>query len=149
MQIVLRGVVWMLAAIAAVGACAQDAAKADDKPGTVTKAPFGKTADGQEVDVYTLTNAKGVKARIITYGAIVVSLEVPDKAGKMDDVVKMTIYVVNIRQNKEIWRARREFFGARLHGKLAPVAEQRFLEWFLLERMLRGLLHEKERNPLQ
>lgn len=30
--------------------------------------------------------------------------------GKMDDVVKMTIYVVNIKQNKEIWRARREFF---------------------------------------
>lgn len=30
--------------------------------------------------------------------------------GKIDDVVKMTIYVVNIKQNKEVWRARREFF---------------------------------------
>ena len=30
--------------------------------------------------------------------------------GKIDDVVKMTIYVVNIRNNKEIWRARKEFF---------------------------------------
>ncbi len=30
--------------------------------------------------------------------------------GKMDDVVKITIYVVNIKNNKEIWRARKEFF---------------------------------------
>ena len=31
--------------------------------------------------------------------------------GKMDDVVKITIYVVNIKNNKEIWRARKEFFS--------------------------------------
>jgi aldose 1-epimerase len=49
--------------------------------------PFGKTADGQEVRLYTLTNAKGLEARVMTYGAIVVSLKVPDKKGKMDDVV--------------------------------------------------------------
>lgn len=30
--------------------------------------------------------------------------------GKMNDVVKITIYVVNIKNNKEIWRARKEFF---------------------------------------
>ena len=30
--------------------------------------------------------------------------------GTMDDVVKVTIYVVNIRQNTEVWRARQEFF---------------------------------------
>ncbi len=30
--------------------------------------------------------------------------------GTMDDMVKMTIYVVNIKQNTEVWRARREFF---------------------------------------
>ena len=28
----------------------------------------------------------------------------------MDDVVKITIYVVNIKNNKQIWRARKEFF---------------------------------------
>ena len=31
--------------------------------------------------------------------------------GTMADVVKMVIYVVNIRQNAEVWRARREFFS--------------------------------------
>jgi enamine deaminase RidA (YjgF/YER057c/UK114 family) len=30
--------------------------------------------------------------------------------GTMDDIVKVTIFVVNIKQNKEVWRARREFF---------------------------------------
>jgi len=48
---------------------------------------FGKTPEGQQVRLYTLTNAHGLKARIMTYGAIVVSLEVPDKSGKMDDIV--------------------------------------------------------------
>lgn len=49
--------------------------------------PFGKTADGTPVEVYTLTNANGVRLRAMTYGAIVLSLEVPDRHGKLDDVV--------------------------------------------------------------
>ncbi|MGB2806958.1 MAG: aldose epimerase family protein [Sedimentisphaerales bacterium] len=48
--------------------------------------PFGKTPDGQEVDLYTLTNTNGLKARITNYGAILVSLEVPDKNGKLADI---------------------------------------------------------------
>ena len=53
----------------------------------VTKQPFGKMPDGQQVDLYTLRNAHGVEAKIITYGGIVVSLKVPDRNGKFDDVV--------------------------------------------------------------
>jgi len=49
--------------------------------------PFGKTPGGQQVRIYRLTNANGLKAGIMTYGAIVVSLEVPDKSGKMGDIV--------------------------------------------------------------
>ncbi|HJU63414.1 MAG TPA: RidA family protein, partial [Candidatus Binatia bacterium] len=30
--------------------------------------------------------------------------------GALSDVVKLTIYVVNIKQNTEVWRARQEFF---------------------------------------
>ena len=51
------------------------------------KEAFGKTPAGTAVDLYTLTNAKGVEARIITYGGIVVSLKVPDRNRKFDDVV--------------------------------------------------------------
>ena len=53
----------------------------------IEKKLFGKLADGSEVYEYTLTNANGMKARIINYGAIVVSLEVPDKSGKLGDVI--------------------------------------------------------------
>ncbi|MBW8000672.1 MAG: galactose mutarotase [Planctomycetes bacterium] len=53
----------------------------------ISKEVFGKTADGISVDLYTLTNANGVKTRITNYGGIVVSLEVADREGKIDDVV--------------------------------------------------------------
>lgn len=49
--------------------------------------PFGKTPEGENVDLYTLTNAKGVEVSISTYGGDVVSLKVPDRAGKFADVV--------------------------------------------------------------
>ena len=53
----------------------------------ITKADFGKTPDGQAVEIYTLRNAKGATARIMTYGGILQSLTLPDKNGKMGDIV--------------------------------------------------------------
>ena len=52
----------------------------------VTKQPFGKTPDGTPVDIYTLKSGP-IEARIMTYGGIVQSLKVPDKNGKVADVV--------------------------------------------------------------
>src|SRR5262245_13881343 len=62
-------------------------APADDaaKPG-VSKRVYGKTADGQSVDEFTL-RAGPFMARIITYGAAVSELVVPDRLGKPTDVV--------------------------------------------------------------
>lgn len=54
---------------------------------SIRKQPFGKTAGGQAVDLFELTNAAGPRAAIMTYGATVVSLEVPDRNGKPGDVV--------------------------------------------------------------
>ena len=54
---------------------------------TVMQAPFGTTSDGEAVEVYTLTNANGVEVRAITYGGIIISLRVPDKDGRFDDIV--------------------------------------------------------------
>ena len=48
--------------------------------------PFGQTADGREVTLYTLTNTNGLRVRITNYGAILVSLEVPDRDGKLADI---------------------------------------------------------------
>ncbi len=52
-----------------------------------SKQPFGKTETGDQVELYTLTNSKGVAAAITNYGGILVSLKVPDRAGKLADVV--------------------------------------------------------------
>ncbi len=59
---------------------------ASAEPG-VRKAPFGKLPDGTEVDLYTLTNARGMVAKVATYGGIVTELHVPDRNGKLGDVV--------------------------------------------------------------
>jgi aldose 1-epimerase len=56
------------------------------KEGSVNKAEYGKTPDGEVVDVYTLTNSEGMEVRAITFGGIITSIRVPDRNGKMDDV---------------------------------------------------------------
>jgi len=52
----------------------------------IERQPFGTTPAGAEVELYTLVNANGLRARIMTYGGIVVSLETPDRDGKLADV---------------------------------------------------------------
>ena len=47
---------------------------------------YGKLADGRAVKLFTLTNKSGLKARVMEFGAILVSMEVPDKNGKLADV---------------------------------------------------------------
>ncbi|HWP46191.1 MAG TPA: aldose epimerase family protein [Candidatus Limnocylindrales bacterium] len=53
----------------------------------IEKQPFGKTPDGTPVDLYTLTNDNGMVVKITNYGGTVTSLIVPDRNGKMGDVV--------------------------------------------------------------
>jgi len=53
---------------------------------SIEKSVFGKTADGVAVDLYTLTNAQGLVLKMTNFGAIVVSLEVPDRDGKLANV---------------------------------------------------------------
>jgi aldose 1-epimerase len=53
----------------------------------IKKEVFGKMPAGNSIDVYTLTNSHGIEARIMNFGGIVLSLRVPDRNGKLDDVV--------------------------------------------------------------
>ncbi|HEY6943600.1 MAG TPA: aldose epimerase family protein [Candidatus Acidoferrum sp.] len=62
------------------------ASGATTKAGT-TKSSWGKTPDGEQVELYTLTNKNGVEAAISTYGGAVVSLKVPDRHGTLEDIV--------------------------------------------------------------
>ena len=49
--------------------------------------PFGTTKDGQAVTAYQLVNSNGMKAVILNYGCILQSLFVPDRSGRLVDVV--------------------------------------------------------------
>ena len=54
---------------------------------SITSQPFGETAEGTAIERYTLTNANGLAAEIITYGGILTALRVPDRSGTLGDIV--------------------------------------------------------------
>jgi len=62
-------------------------AGAKSQSGSTTKKSFGKTPDGQPADLFVLTNKNGAEVSITNYGGAVVSLKVPDRGGKLADVV--------------------------------------------------------------
>jgi aldose 1-epimerase len=53
----------------------------------VTRMEFGKLPDGRSIDRFTMTNSSGMQVQAITWGAIITSIRVPDRNGKLDDVV--------------------------------------------------------------
>jgi aldose 1-epimerase len=55
--------------------------------GSIGMAEFGQTADGKSIEIYTLANASGFEARVMTYGGTLVSLKVPDRSGHAAGVV--------------------------------------------------------------
>jgi aldose 1-epimerase len=84
-----------VAGVAALTACsstttngAADSGNASISPGTpsITSEPFGQAA-GTPVSRYTLSTGHGMRVRILTYGGIIQSIEVPDRTGHVDDVV--------------------------------------------------------------
>ena len=85
---------------------------------TITKTYFGTTA-GAEVFLYTLTNDRGLAVSIINYGGAVTSLKVPDRSGKLGDIVlgfeKLEEYVGNPR-----------YFGALIGRHANRIAQGRF-----------------------
>jgi aldose 1-epimerase len=56
------------------------------KPAAIAKSAFGNV-DGKEVSLYTLTNAKGLVMKVTNYGTIITEFHVPDKSGKLGDIV--------------------------------------------------------------
>ncbi len=90
---VLRGKVCMLAFLMALGpefgaaSPAKEALSVAKQNAHVEKAAFGQTAEGTAIEAYTLYNSQGASAKIITYGASLAELHVPDKSGKLGDVV--------------------------------------------------------------
>ncbi len=53
---------------------------------SIVKSSFGMTKDGTEVFRFTCTNANGVVVKLITYGATLISVETPDRDGKLANI---------------------------------------------------------------
>lgn len=62
-------------------------AKAAANAGSIGRKPFGKTKDGKTVTLFTITNKNGCIAKVMDYGALLTELHMPDKDGKLADVV--------------------------------------------------------------
>ncbi|MDP3073226.1 MAG: aldose epimerase family protein [Opitutaceae bacterium] len=57
----------------------------------VQRAPFGTTPEGEPIESFTLTNARGAVAQIITYGATVSDLRMPDRTGQLASVLNPVV----------------------------------------------------------
>jgi len=81
---------------------------------------FGTTADGKTADLYTLKNKNGMQVSITTFGATVVSIMVPDKAGKMADVALGYDDLAGYELNKNYLGVLVGRYGNRIaHGKFS------------------------------
>ena len=73
---------------------------------SMKKESFGRLPDGTAVDLYTLTNANGVEARIMTYGGIIVSLKTPDRTGNLGDITngRNHLHGGKVGFDKKVWK---------------------------------------------
>ncbi|CDZ23218.1 Aldose 1-epimerase [[Clostridium] cellulosi] len=71
----------------------------------ITSKPFGKTKDGTPVTLYTFRNKSGCEVSVCSYGGTIVSIKVPDRDGKIDDIVLGY-------DNIESYESRSYFYGA-------------------------------------
>ncbi len=81
----------LLCTLFVTGSCKEETAPEEEQMETkalvdIQKQGFGQLPDGKNVDLYVLTNASGVKASVMTYGATLVSLEAPDWEGRFADI---------------------------------------------------------------
>ena len=87
---------------------------------------FGKTNDGTAVEQYVLRNSHGMQATVITYGATLQSLAVPDKNGKLEDVVLGFDNVQGYQSGKAYFGATIGRFGNRLANGAFEIDGKRF-----------------------
>ena len=90
----------------------------------VTKRVFGKSAEGKEISLYTLSNDQGMKAEITDLGATLVRVLVPDATGKADDLVLGF-------DNGESYYGNDSFFGTVI-GPVRTVPAVQNIRWMAL-----------------
>ena len=92
---------------------------------SITNAPYGKMPDGTEIDQYTLSNGHGMKVKLINYGAIITTVETPDRNGKVENV---TLYRDSLADYMEVkdGKATTPYFGATVGRYGNRIAKGRF-----------------------
>jgi len=95
----------LLVPVAALALFSCDQAPQATDQASVTEEVYGKMPDGREVKIFTLTNANGLRARVTEYGAILVSMEAPDKEGVLRDIT-------HGYDTLEGWLTNTSYFGA-------------------------------------
>jgi aldose 1-epimerase len=82
--IALLSLLWM-----PMAPCAKsdEGKKAEGTAKPMEKRDFGTTAEGKAAELYVLTNKNGMEVSITNYGGTVTSIKVPDRGGKIGDVV--------------------------------------------------------------
>ena len=75
--------------------------------------------DGEEVRIFSITNEQAMEVRIINYGGIITSIKVPDRVGKLDDVVLG-------HDSLEGYLHRSRYFGALIGRYANRIARGRF-----------------------
>lgn len=88
-----------------MSAFAASCTQEDSSSSSLQESVFGKMPDGKEAKIFTLTNKNGLVARVTEYGAILVSLTVPDRDGKLADVT-------HGYDDLEGWLSNTSYFGA-------------------------------------
>jgi aldose 1-epimerase len=87
---------------------------------TIKQKHFGTTPGGCEIHLFTLTNSQGMEVSIINYGGIVTTIKVPDRTGRVEDVVLG-------HDTLEGYLNRSRFFGALIGRYANRIARGRFV----------------------
>lgn len=74
------------AALAAALLLAAGLASTQALAAAATRAPYGVTAAGAPVEVFTLKNDHGMTVKVLSYGGVITQVAVPDRAGRVQNV---------------------------------------------------------------
>ena len=102
---------------------------------SIQQRPFGKTPDGETVDLFVLGGPEGVEVSILTYGAALQALLAPDRDGHRENVALGFATLGGYVENTA------HFFGATVGRYANRIAGARFA--------LDGIVHEVDRNDGQ
>jgi len=114
----------ILSACVALASCGKEPAPPSETPQggpdvSIEETVYGKMADGREVHLFTLENSDGMRVRLTDYGAITVSVEVPDSDGNVADV---TLGYDTL----EGWLGSTSYFGATVGRYANRIAKGQF-----------------------